>query len=65
VQVEEEVETVAEGPLALSEAAVAIEVAISVGEEVAAVAVAVMDLLIFESFGMYLVILSYLHCVDD
>jgi hypothetical protein len=58
VQVEEEAETVAEGPLALSEAAVAIEVAISVGVEVAAAVVAVMDLLIFESFGMYLVILS-------
>jgi hypothetical protein len=55
--VEEEVETVAEAPLALCEAVVAIEVAVSVGVEVtaAAAAVVVVDLVRFESFGMYLV----------
>jgi hypothetical protein len=71
--VEEEVETVAEAPLALSEAVVAIEVAVSVGVEVTAAAmvievavsvgvevtaaavVVVVDLVRFESFGMYLV----------
>ena len=53
MEVEEEVETVAEAPLALSEAVVAIEVAVSVGVEVTAAAV--VDLLSFESFGMYLV----------
>ena len=58
MEVEEEVETVAEAPLALPEAAVAIEVEVSVGVEVAAAVeavVAVVDLLSFESFGMYLV----------